>query len=266
MILQNFAPSLKLRSCIKKYYLVEGDFGEKTYDVFFADGCLEIVFNLDVAFYRDDVEEHWAKVIGQIVEPLHVKAKGQGKSFGIWFYPHGFAMISRIPAEELTGKAIALDAVLDKDFIDFVGTRLVKNDMNGLIDGLNTYFEGILKNQINAPKVAVANRAVRRLPGLQDELSLNELAKECNVSQRYLQKIFLERVGLRPKQFQRIVRFQKALEYLNAKPAGRLTTIAHDAGYFDQSHFIREFKKFTGLRPSQYQPDNHPINQYFLTP
>lgn len=266
MNIEKFIPSPQLRPYIKQYYLVEGDFGKKATDVFFADGCLEIVFNLEVDFYRNNKKEPWAKVIGQITQPLHVKATGKGKSFGIWFYPHGFSQFSKIPASELTNTAVPLDLIFDTDFIDAVGNRLVNDNITELINGVNTHFEGLLTDGTKTLKDSVAQHAVQRLIHSDEELSLNELAAACNISHRYLQKIFLERIGLSPKQFQRVTQFQQALDRLNSPSHNSLTTVAYDAGYFDQSHFIREFKRFTGFAPSQYRLENHPINRYFLTP
>jgi AraC-like DNA-binding protein len=62
----------------------------------------------------------------------------------------------------------------------------------------------------------------------------------------------------------RIVRFQSALQHLIGSHTDSLTDITYRAGYYDQAHFIREFKEFTGQVPSHFQLTKHPINQYFL--
>lgn len=264
MTIEKFIPSPQLQPYIHQYYLVEGDFGQKTHDVFFADGCLEIVFNMDLEFYRDNEKESWAKVIGQITQPLSVEAIGKGKSFGIWFAPHGFSMFSNVPVKELTDKSIPLDTIFDRDFIDFVGNCLHGNDINNLVEEVDNYFERIIRKPSNPLKVAVAEYVVQQLLYSQEESNLEQLARDCNVSLRYLQKIFLEKIGLGPKYFQRVSHFQQALHQMTLYQQDPLTSITYQAGYFDQSHFIREFKRFTGFVPSQYRLENHPINQHFL--
>jgi AraC-like DNA-binding protein len=71
--------------------------------------------------------------------------------------------------------------------------------------------------------------------------------------------LFLRYTGLTPKLYTKINRFQNSLQLVGRKDA-TLTSIAYDCGYFDQSHFIREFKSFTGITPSVYSPQNSPLN------
>ncbi len=225
-----------------------------------------MVFNLDLTFERDHQKEHWAKVIGQITGPLHVKASGKGRSFGIWFRPDGFAMFCNVPVKELTDRSIPLDTLMGSAFVDFVENNLVRGDIPNLIEGLNVFFEKRLSHPQHAKKAYIASMVLRRIESLDQNIDLKTLASEYQVSPRYIQKIFMERIGLRPMQYQRILRFQRALDLLRNPPQhGTLTNIAYRSGYFDQSHFIREFKGFTGLLPSEYKVGNHPINQYFLT-
>ncbi len=69
-------------------------------------------------------------------------------------------------------------------------------------------------------------------------------------SERYIQKLFLDNVGITPKSFSNIHRFNKSLQLIQTADLP-LTSIAYDCGYYDQAHFIKEFKKFTGLTPSE---------------
>ncbi|HEX4851703.1 MAG TPA: helix-turn-helix domain-containing protein [Puia sp.] len=121
-----------------------------------------------------------------------------------------------------------------------------------------------LKLLSNPFKEHIADYAVQYILNKKAESNLDQLIKDCNISNRYLQKVFVEKIGYSPKFFIRIVRFQQALHYLCAGKIGSLTALGYRAGYFDQAHFIREFKEFTGLAPSQFHPAKHPINQHFL--
>jgi AraC-like DNA-binding protein len=79
------------------------------------------------------------------------------------------------------------------------------------------------------------------------------------MSPRYLQRLFLQYTGVTPKLYHKINRFQLSLK-LVAKKDSSLTSIAYDCGYFDQSHFIREFKSFTGVTPSAYTAEAYPVS------
>lgn len=84
---------------------------------------------------------------------------------------------------------------------------------------------------------------------------ITSVASRYGITSRYLQKLFLKHTGLTPKLYTKINRFQNTL-VLVSKREDSLTSIAYECNYFDQAHFIREFKSFTGLTPSEFLPDN----------
>jgi AraC-like DNA-binding protein len=88
--------------------------------------------------------------------------------------------------------------------------------------------------------------------------SVEQIASRHRISSRYLQKLFLQSAGVTPKLLSKIGRFQESLK-LVSQNGESLTSIAYECGYFDQSHFIREFKSFTGLTPSAYPTHYFPI-------
>jgi AraC-like DNA-binding protein len=85
--------------------------------------------------------------------------------------------------------------------------------------------------------------------------NIKNVASRYGITSRYLQKLFSQHTGLTPKLYSKINRFQNSLQ-LVAKRNATLTAIAYECGYFDQSHFIKEFKSFTGILPSAYDPGN----------
>ena len=82
--------------------------------------------------------------------------------------------------------------------------------------------------------------------------TVREAAKYLGLSQRRFIQVFKGEVGLTPKLFSRIQRFQQTRTFIQQNPFPDWTTIALDLGYFDQSHFIREFVEFSGLSPTDY--------------
>ena len=96
-----------------------------------------------------------------------------------------------------------------------------------------------------------------------EEDNIRRIASMHNITPRYLQKLFYVHTGLSPKSFNKINRFQLSLQLI-AKNNQPFTSIAYDCGYFDQSHFIRDFKSFTGVTPSAYLENTFPVNQSIL--
>jgi AraC-like DNA-binding protein len=93
--------------------------------------------------------------------------------------------------------------------------------------------------------------------------NIADIASRYEITPRYFQKIFLQHTGLTPKLYSKIARFQTSLKLVTQKETS-LTSIAFDCGYFDQSHFIKDFKSFTGYTPTVYSTNISPIT--FLTP
>lgn len=82
-------------------------------------------------------------------------------------------------------------------------------------------------------------------------ISINELASRLNTSERTLRRKFSHYVGIPPKKFAKIIQFQTSLDQISTGDFSKLTDVVYENGYADQSHFIRNIKKFTGKKPLQ---------------
>jgi AraC-like DNA-binding protein len=94
--------------------------------------------------------------------------------------------------------------------------------------------------------------AAKLLYHTQGQCRIEELADQCHASVRHLQRKFQSDLGVSPKFFARTLRFEQAQRRLMFAPDTNLTDLAYQCGYFDQAHFIKEFKAFTGKTPSEY--------------
>jgi AraC-like DNA-binding protein len=265
MLVRTFTPSPKLARYVKCYYYLENNDDIIVEDTYFADGCIEAVFSVGWDFYKDGMKENWAKVIGQILKPRTLKIVGKGQSFGIWFYPHSFSSFLKVPVHELTDRVIPWDDLFPGSFARIVGDLLSDNRIEELPEVADAFLLRVLAWHEEKTIHKLTEAAVSYLYEHQGTQDLNELASKLNVSQRYLQKAFLTNVGFSQAKFLRILRFQKALQRLSRGEVSNLTTLAHESDFFDQSHFIREFKAFTGMIPSAFSAEKLPINRLFVT-
>jgi AraC-like DNA-binding protein len=90
-------------------------------------------------------------------------------------------------------------------------------------------------------------------------LLLKDLQEKVQMSERTFERKFKEYVGISPKLFTRICRFQASLSQMRNSDFEKLSDIAFQNDYSDQSHFIRSFKEFTGFSPNQYQIQSNEI-------
>ncbi|MBC3888591.1 helix-turn-helix domain-containing protein [Acetobacterium paludosum] len=82
-------------------------------------------------------------------------------------------------------------------------------------------------------------------------INVNELSQSVGYTPRYINRLFNNEIGLPPKTFSKIIRFQNVLLALGKDQ--HISTIAADMGYYDQSHLLKEFKQFTGISPLNYR-------------
>lgn len=94
-------------------------------------------------------------------------------------------------------------------------------------------------------------RAIQIVMDHKGIIAVNDLARRLNATERTLRRKFNHYVGISPKKFAKIIQFQTSLEQIATGDFSRLTDIVYENGYADQSHFIRNIKKFTGKRPLQ---------------
>ena len=111
----------------------------------------------------------------------------------------------------------------------------------------------------------LAKKSVELLFQLKGQISVNELAHRLATSKRNLERRFLNQIGLSPKQLSKIIRLQTLLKKLEQNPSGSLTELAMECGYYDQAHFIKDFKEFTGLSPKQFYADNMKMTTLFIS-
>jgi len=94
--------------------------------------------------------------------------------------------------------------------------------------------------------------ALSRLGSAPADESIGGLIREAGVSHRRFVELFRDEVGLTPKVYARIQRFRQALARVHRAQQVDWTSVALDCGYYDQAHFIRDFKAFSGLSPTAY--------------
>lgn len=85
-----------------------------------------------------------------------------------------------------------------------------------------------------------------------EQLTISRLSEKVGFSQKHFIKIFREHIGIAPKAFLRIARFQKAIQEISVRKEIDWAGVAYESGYYDQAHFINDFKEFSGFTPKEY--------------
>jgi AraC-like DNA-binding protein len=158
------------------------------------------------------------------------------------FTPEGATCLG-VPAGELAGRSVPLDALLPAARVAQAVEQLSEARDAAACASI---VERVLLDLPFTADPLVA-RAVSRLGEPTDEATVARVASALGVSERQLERRFLARVGVTPKRFATLRRFERAVALSRTAPS--LTSAAIDAGYYDQSHFIRDFRRFVGAAP-----------------
>lgn len=230
-------------------------------DKVFATGVVEILFNLGADGPQKLTNGKLTtapcvQLWGQTIEPFNFVTSGKHTMLGVRFFPHTAACFFDEPVETFNGQVL--------DFIDVAGKdgwllyRQLR-DESILAKRIELLEAFLLTRQSRYAhrfsKLAMINTVMVELNKEDFFENINSVAARYGLSSRYLQKLFVKYCGLSPNLFSKITRFQKSLQ-LVAKQNLPLTAIAYECGYFDQSHFIKDFKYFTGIVPSHFTSES----------
>lgn len=267
MTYREFKPGDLLRPYVKCFYAYESTSEVSFDDYVFPSGCVEAIFNLGPGKWKVGGGKYFVttppvELWGQITAPFAVRSVGRNTMLGIRFFPHGASRFLKGNLDVLNNSVV--------DFRDFLDEA--KELHARLLDTADWSVRICLVEDLLLKSMIEANHRNNRLAVVNDVMeemkqehffdNIDNVASRYGITSRYLQKLFLQYTGLTPKLYQKINRFQNSLRRVTEMNSS-LTDIAYDCGYFDQSHFIREFKSFTGYTPSAYAVEKSPITVAF---
>ncbi len=262
---QLYLPNPSLSSLIKCYWSLEGQELPGTHQRIFPDGCIELVFHYGGLFQKyhpngTSYTQPRSFIHGQLTRFIEIGSKGKVGIFSVRFQPHGLRSFTNISTHEIND-----DNIQVTDIWGAAGGEL----KNRMLEAANNeqriqIIEQFLLNQI---QTTIANGLVKRCVSLINQtkgaINIEELSIKLNIGRRHLERQFIDAVGLNPKQYTRITRFQHVLSLVEQKRYHTLTHLAHDTGFYDQAHFIKDFREFTGLSPKQYFTEHLPLVKFF---
>lgn len=203
--------------------------------------------------------EYWERIprvffTGMWTAPAVVKSSRRIEWFGIRFKPEIFVQIFRQPLREMENVTIDARAILGKRVEALSSQIAEKQDIQSRIAVAETFLGGELSRRL--PEDTYFTRAIRLIRAHGGQVSTEALSKEVFVSERQLQRVFREYFGVTPKTYGRLMRFNRAASLLSNKDAINWSDISYTCGYADQAHFIRDFREFSGARPSALAADS----------
>lgn len=261
---KEFLPSERLRPYIKCFYFFESDQEAEIEDIVFPGGSMELIFNLGSGLWKTVSRGSYQKtpaieLWGQLTKPLPVKSEGKNRMLGIRFYTHGAAFFLKEDLWELNDRVLDARDILGNSVGELHELLLETDSLHQRIALIERFLlTRLFSSERSSDRMSMVGLITKELQTETLSEDIKSLASRYQLTPRYLQKLFLQYTGVTPKLYHKINRFQRSLTLVTKKEIP-LTSVAYDCGYFDQSHFIREFKSFTGITPSHYAAKSFPV-------
>ncbi len=205
------------------------------------DGCIDLIFECDKSNPQ-------AKICGTVVKAQKSYCQPGTEYFGIRLFPGNSSNLFHCSAHDFVGKEIQLTDIM-KDNSKLVETIASASTFEKRIDCFVNNFLNYIPQSKKLPRLL--NFLMRRIVESSGQIKIEDLATETGYTARYIQKVFVDYVGISPKLFSRIARFQKSLDSIFKNSEPDISQIVFDLGYYDHSHFLHEFKEFCLFTPSQ---------------
>lgn len=244
-------PTLQLQPYIK-YFVVSENELEMEYKVFPSSGLvIGFQYKGQLATVKDNTESQLTTAgITGITDGYKIfKNSANTGTILIYFTEIGFTHFASHPANALFNLSLSLEDVFDKKSVAEVEERLaLASTDTQRIKIVERFLLSQLKD-IQTDKLIV--EAVKLIYQSKGTIRINQLNEKLFISQSPFEKRFRKVVGTSAKKFASIVRFNAVID--NLKESKTLTEICYENNFFDQAHFIKDFKQFTGDTPENFK-------------
>lgn len=245
---QVIAPPPSLKNYVQYFWSLENqtdDVSQKVFTVM-SNGQPGLVFQQNPAVFTGFGGERLPQlfVFGQARRYGKLQGGGSFRTIGVNFHPAALKSVFGLNANELTDQNICISHLAKTSLTDqLLNCSSGQQQADCLFSFL---LQQTHRHEDDNKKTGYAVAA------LQQGKKLSQVLHDLHLSERSLERLFLTHIGITPVLYARICRFQASVGLLRQGKIRSLTQIAHSLGYFDQSHFIRDFRLFSGVSPGIY--------------
>jgi AraC-like DNA-binding protein len=258
MIHQLHFPAPPLSQFVENMWLVEGFAADYTREKILPDGAIELIIDLDSQpkfIFEGEASEAFrtvskAWISGERTRYIVIGAEKNQSMVGIRFRPGGAYPFFGFPISELSESVTELDLIWGSLVDEIRDQLLAIESPEERLPQLESFLLRQARRSLEANRLIAF--AVHQLQHSPQFLAIRDLANTIGITQKHLISQFEKVVGLRPKSFARVCKFQKVINLIEQQNKIEWAAIASDCGYYDQAHFIHEFHSFSGLNPSSY--------------
>jgi AraC-like DNA-binding protein len=268
VLYQEYKPSKELAEYIECYWLFKcpADYAV-TRELIIPGGRVEIMINLGVpvSFVSSTGRSFEFKsnmyVLGQRNTFFTTHFRPGNYIWGIRFKPARFFAVCKIPTSHLLNEAVEAAEIFKTINVNNLHEKLITGK-NRCIQVLEAFLKSVLYTANTSP--IEFNQTLALIKGTHQHTSVYEFCAKNSLYYKKMERQFLQCAGYTPKEFLNVRRFYHAVQ-LMYKSNRSLTDICHDLGFYDQSHFIKDFKVYTSLSPLQFKKREYQMPRLIAT-
>ena len=246
---QEFLPHPALRSFVECYWCVQGS--STDFWTVFPDACMDILYNFGSFIETrnekgSELSKNTAFVIGNMFTPIQSRSVGYADLFGIRFHAAGMGRLLHVPLAEFNDASLSLREVYK---IAPTAEQLQSLTMQERVNMLDRW---MLKHMTFSSKPEAWEFCLNKIVERSGNINVYDLSREVGISQKQMERKFIEKVGPTPKQFAQLLKFRKLREYLAEKKNESLMNVSVDFEFTDHAHLTKFFKKFALITPTEF--------------
>ncbi|MCS4302556.1 AraC family transcriptional regulator [Chryseobacterium sp. BIGb0232] len=260
------SPPKYLAPFIRHYLFLESNEKDIKNVRLFTDGSTGLILSANMHLYSHLSGDQMplSFFYGSLNSYKDFYSKGTFSFIAVVFQPYFLNILLKISAKEVRNQIISVEDVLKDKFQPFQEKLFYKTDPLTLIADLNAFFMKFLFEEVGPDYhlIAAVQQYILQHKGV---VPSKDLEKFTGYSERHLERKFEDSIGLSPKKYSNIIRLHYFLSLINQGMTNEnMTLLSYYAGYSDQSHLIREFKKNVGLTPGQYAKTKNKMAVNFI--
>jgi AraC-like DNA-binding protein len=252
-------PRAELRPFVRYYWTLKCNGATAWADEYLApDGFEELIFNYGGKFRRTEIQGAMTSrdvlsrsyVVGCKTVGVNCLRLDDLSMVGVKLWPNSLYSLLGIPMSEFLGRPVELQALGDRKLLE-IESRLYdapgEEAVKLLLDQMLT------PTELSRRSSGLVGNSIARIFKARGDIAIDDIMKLEGRHYRTAERAFLERVGVPPKQLAKVIRFKHAYTTLNTRserPREILSPM--DFGYYDPSHFAKDFRQFTGTTPKEF--------------
>ena len=257
-------PPKNLAAFVQFFWVLEGEATSHQPFVHraIAESCPEFIFYYKGQFDRcsnalKTTRTLTSGIYGQCEQHQTFETQANFGIFGTYLFPYALPLLFNLPANELSNQYLDIHNLCGTEG-KFLEEKIMLASDNIIRAKIISDFLVARLHKIKKENSSIVN-SIRNIITIKELISIPSLAIASNLSRRQFERRFIEYAGFSPKLFLNLVRFNSTIKKHPTKNKS-LTQAAYDFGFYDQSHFIHDFKKLSGYCPSEYFKKNEGLD------